>query len=170
MACLWMLVSKRNPVMPLQRQRKLKITSFFILLLFIWSTNALAAYTVIGCVSDDTGYLYTGPAGVNSPRPGGYGPAYETSPVVTSGQLGTGMYCSPVTLGNCVIRTKSDCRDCTGPYDYDSSKWNTDKYYEQAGKLKGFMQCPIDDYIGYMLVAIAGLGFVAIKRKLILAV
>ncbi|SFG92918.1 hypothetical protein [Pedobacter insulae] len=135
------------------------------LLLSILSINAHSTYTVIGCVSDDTGYLYTGPAGVYSPRPGGYGPAYETSPVVTSGQIGTGIYCAPVSMGNCVIRTKNNCRDCTGPYDYDPSKKGQNYYYEQAGRLKGFMQCPIDDYVGFMVAAMAGLGFLFIRRS-----
>ncbi|MEJ5992818.1 hypothetical protein WG904_00210 [Pedobacter sp. Du54] len=120
------------------------------------------SYTIIGCVSDDTGYLYTGPAGVNSPR--GYGPAYETTPVVTSGQIGTGIYCSPVVLGNCVIRARSRCTECTGPYDYQSGK-GTDYWYEQAGKLKGFTNCPLDDYVGLMMLVVGSAGFVMIRRN-----
>ena len=137
--------------------------SFIVMLLF-FSVAVNAQYTVTGCVSDDTGYMYTGPAGMNSPRPGGYGPAYSTTPVVTSGQIGTGIYCSPVTISNCVIRTKSRCTECTGPYDYQAGS-GTDYWYEQAGKLKGFMNCPIDDYIGLMLVAVAGIGFVLIRKN-----
>lgn len=133
-------------------------------ILLLLGTKAQATYTVIGCVSDDTGYLYTGPAGVNSPRPGGYGPAYETSPVVTSGQLGTGIYCNARTLGNCVIRTKSKCTECTGPYDYQAGS-GTNYYYEQAGKLKGFMACPLDDFAGLMVAAMGGIGFVLIRKK-----
>lgn len=144
--------------------RKVWIGLFLILLSF----NVSATYTVIGCVSDDTGYLYTGPSGVNSPRSGGYGPAYEVSPVVTSGQIGTGMYCSPTYMGLCVIRTRSQCRDCTGPYDYQAGK-GTDNYYEQAGKLKGYMMCPLDDYTGFILSAIGGLGFLMIRKKFLLA-
>lgn len=130
--------------------------------------NADAQYTVTGCTSDDTGYLYTGPAGVNSPRQGGYGPAYETTPVVTTAQLGTGIYCSPVIIGNCVIRTKSQCRQCTGPYDYLAGK-GTDYYYEQAGKLTGYYNCPIDDYIPLLSILIAGLGFIFIRKTTLLA-
>lgn len=136
-----------------------------LIVLFVLLADAsYGQYTVTGCVSDDTGYMYTGPAGVNSPRPGGYGPAYETTPVVTSGQIGTGIYCSPVTIGNCVIRARSKCSECTGPYDYKVGT-GTDYWYEQAGKLKGFYNCPIDDYIGYMVVAIAGLGVFALRRN-----
>lgn len=143
---------------------KIVLIVFF---LFFLNINAQAqSYTVIGCVSDDTGYLYTGAAGVNSPRSGGYGPAYETTPVVTTAQLGSGIYCSPVTIGNCVIRTRSQCSQCTGPYDYDSSR-NKDMWYEQAGKLKGYMQCPIDDYIGFMIAGIGGLGFIAIRKRIL---
>ncbi|RYG20879.1 MAG: hypothetical protein EOO07_04110 [Chitinophagaceae bacterium] len=138
---------------------------FVIIALLSINTEARSqSYTVIGCVSDDTGYLYTGPSGVYSPRYGGYGPAYETTPVVTSGQVGTGIYCAPVVLGNCVIRTKTKCSECTGPYDYQSG-YGTNYYYEQAGKLKGFMNCPIDDYIGLMVVAIGGIGFVLIRKN-----
>ncbi len=143
--------------------QQLKLIWIVIVLLFL-STEAQSNYTIIGCVSDDTGYLYTGPAGMNSPRYGGYGPAYETSPVVTSGQIGTGIYCGPTTLGNCVIRSKTRCTECTGPYDYQSG-WGTNYYYEQAGKLKGFMLCPIDDYVGLMVVAMGGFGFVLIRRR-----
>jgi|GEM_PF-1668842 len=131
-----------------------------------FALNAFATYTVIGCVSDDTGYLYTGPAGVNSPRPGGYGPAYETTPVVTDAQLGTGIYCSPTYLGVCVIRSKTQCRQCTGPYDYNSSWWATDNYYEQAGKLYGYMNCPLDDYAGLLLVLAGGAGFFILRKTL----
>ncbi len=142
---------------------------FYVLVVFLFlSTHACATYTVIGCVSDDTGYLYTGPAGVNSPRSGGYGPAYETSPVVTAGQIGSGIYCSPTVLGNCVIRTRSQCRDCTGPYDYQPGG-GKDMYYEQAGKLTGYMDCPVDDYVGLMLAAVGGLGFVMVRKKILLA-
>ncbi len=139
------------------------------LALIALSTEAHSTYTVIGCVSDHTGYLYTGPAGVNSPRPGGYGPAYETTPVVTAAQLGTGIYCSPVSMGNCVIRTRSQCTQCTGQYDYDTSRKREDLWYEQAGKLKGYMMCPIDDYVGLIVAAMAGLGFLFIRRSALLA-
>ncbi len=143
--------------------QQLKLIWIVIVLLFL-STKSYATYTAIGCVSDDTGYLYTGSAGVNSPRYGGYGPAYETTPVVTTGQIGTGIYCNAKTLGNCVIRTKTRCTECTGPYDYQAG-YGTNYYYEQAGKLKGFMLCPIDDYVGLMVIAMGGLGFVAIRKK-----
>ncbi len=140
----------------------IKILGLFLLFVLL-NTSAQATYTVIGCTSDDTGYLYTGPTGVNSPR--GYGPAYNTTPVVTTGQIGTGIYCEAATLGNCVIRTRSQCRDCTGPYDYDTSRKGTDWWYEQAGKLKGYVMCPIDDYVGLMLAAIGGLGFFVIRKN-----
>jgi len=142
----------------------LKIFLLSILLVFL-TNSSLFAYTVIGCVSDDTGFLYTGSAGINSPRPGGYGPVYELSPVITSGEIGTGIYCSPVELGNCVIRTKSKCTKCTGPYDYNSSWWGTDYYYEQAGKLKGFMECPIDDYIPLLLVSMTGFSVYCLRQR-----
>jgi hypothetical protein len=161
-------MSLKNYTHQILRLKKIKMCLVTLALVAL-STKAYSTYTVIGCVSDHTGYLYTGPAGVNSPRYGGYGPAYETSPVVTSGQIGTGIYCSPVTLGNCVIRTKSQCTQCTGPYDYDSSRKREDYYYEQAGKLKGFMMCPIDDYVGFIVAAMAGLGVIFIRKSVFLA-
>lgn len=126
------------------------------------SIDTYANYTVVGCVSDDTGYLYTGQSGVNSPR--GYGPAYEPNPVVTSGQIGTGNYCRPTTLGNCVIRTKSRCSECTGPYDYMAG-YGTDYYYEQSGKLVGYVMCPVDDYAGLLLVLVGGTGVYFLRRR-----
>ena len=152
--------TKRNKIMNLQKFRIGLIT----VMLFILSINAYSAYTVTGCVSDDTGFLYTGFSGVT--RTGGYGPAYEATPVVTTAQLGTGIYCSPTTIGNCVIRARADCRQCTGPYDYKDGK-GEDMWYEQKGKLKGYMLCPIDDYIGFILVAMAGIGFVCIRKNLL---
>jgi hypothetical protein len=131
------------------------------ILLFI-STNVHSSYTVIGCVSDDTGYLYTNPAGVNSPRGAWYGPAYETNAVVTSGQIGTGIYCKSADLGNCVIRTKSRCTECTGPYDYRAG-YGTDYYYEQSGSLIGYMNCPLDDYTSILLLTIGGIGFLSLS-------
>lgn len=148
-----------------QTKNSLKFTLLITLILF--SINAYSQYTVVGCVSDDTGYLYTGSAGVTSAHGSWYGPAYETTPVVTSGQIGTGMYCGAVDLGNCVIRSKSQCRQCTGPYDYKAG-WGTDYYYEQAGQLTGYMMCPIDDYAGFLLFAIGGAGFYFVRRKKLL--
>lgn len=142
-----------------------KIGCILLGFLLLCTNTHAQSYTVTGCTSDDTGYLYTGPAGTNSQRPGGYGPAYEVSPVVNVAHIGTGIYCSPVTIGNCVIRTRSQCPQCTGPYDYDPAKKAKDMYYEQAGKLKGYMACPIDDYIGLMLVEVGGLGFVMISKR-----
>ncbi|MGF1923577.1 MAG: hypothetical protein ACQUHE_05320 [Bacteroidia bacterium] len=148
---------------------KLRVLLVALALLFLSSEVQSQSYTVIGCVSDDTGFLYTGPSGVNSPRSGGYGPAYETTPVVTSGQIGTGIYCSPVNLGVCVIRARTRCSECTGPYDYDPSWRNKDEYYEQAGVLRGYMMCPIDDYVGFILVAIGALGFFVVRKNFLLS-
>ncbi|MCY1530910.1 hypothetical protein D9M68_661170 [compost metagenome] len=96
------------------------------------------------------------------------GPAYETTPVVTTGQLGTGIYCVAADLGPCVIRAKSTCRECTGPYDYDSRRNREDWWYEQAGRLKGYMQCPIDDYAGLLMAAIGAIGFLVLRKNSIL--
>jgi hypothetical protein len=138
-----------------------------ITLLLFFSVNAYSTYTVTGCVSDDTGYLYTNPAGVNSPRGSWYGPAYETNAVVTSGQIGSGIYCLATDLGNCVIRSRSRCTECTGPYDYKAGG-GTDYYYEQSGQLTGYLMCPIDDYVGFLLVLIGGAGFYYVRKKKIM--
>jgi len=137
---------------------------YFFVSLFLFLSNTVCAYTVTGCVSDDTGYLYTNPSGVNSPRGSWYGPAYETNAVVTSGQIGSGMYCRPADLGNCVIRTKSRCTQCTGPYDYNAG-YGLDYYYEQSGQLTGYTMCPLDDYIGFLLVIVGGVGFYYLSKR-----
>jgi hypothetical protein len=142
---------------------KLKRFWMAAILLFL-STSAYSRYTVVGCVSDDTGYLYTNPSGMNSPRGSWYGPAYETSAVVTAGQLGYGNYCRPTNIGNCVIRTKSRCTECTGPYDYLAG-WGSDYYYEQSGQLVGYYACPIDDYVIYIIGAMAITGFFFIRKR-----
>jgi hypothetical protein len=144
-----------------------KLKCLLVTLLLLLSINSYSSYTVIGCVSDDTGYLYTNPAGVNSPRGSSYGPAYETSAVVTSGQIGSGIYCHATDLGNCVIRTKSKCTECTGPYDYKPGG-GTDNYYEQSGQLTGYLSCPLDDYIGFLLVIVGGAGFYYLRKKKIM--
>ncbi|MFD0941513.1 hypothetical protein [Pedobacter boryungensis] len=146
------------------RYAKAKLRYLLITPLLLLSFNVYSTYTVIGCVSDDTGYLYTGPSGVNSPRGSWYGPAYETSPVVTSGQIGSTIYCSPAALGNCVIRTRSRCTECTGPYDYKIGG-GTDYYYEQSGQLTGYMTCPLDDYIGFLMLIVGGISFYYLRRN-----
>jgi hypothetical protein len=133
-------------------------------ILLLSSFTAYSNYTVVGCVSDDTGYLYTNASGINSPRGSWYGPAYETNAVITSGQIGSGMYCRPTDLGNCVIRSKSRCTECTGPYDYRAG-YGTDYYYEQAGQLTGYVLCPIDDYAGLLVGLVGGAGFYFLRRR-----
>lgn len=118
---------------------------FFCLLSF----KGFATWTASGCISDDTGYLYTGYASGNT---------YETTPVVY--ETGTGIYCNPTYNRVCRIRTKSPCRQCTT--NPDSNGW-----YYQSGKEYYYMACPIDDYVGLILVAVAGLGVLAIRKGMI---
>lgn len=122
---------------------------FFVLCFVLISSTSFATWTASGCVSDDTGYLYTGVA---------YGTTFETTPVVY--EVGTGIYCSPTVNGTCRIRTKSQCRDCTTRP--DSNGW-----YYQSGQMTYYMACPIDDYIPLILIGVAGVGFFAIRKGLI---
>lgn len=127
------------------------------------SFNANAQTGVSGCVSDDTGNLYPVFSGVT--RNGGYGPAYNLTPVISKTTLSG--YCFPVRGGRCVIRTRSGCSECTGPYDYDSSKDGKDMWYEQSGRIYTYMPCPIDDYAGLLVLAATGLGFVVLRKRLV---
>lgn len=127
---------------------------FIMVIISIFSFTAKAQTSASGCVSDDTGYLYTNNA---------YSYYYETTPVVTS--FGTGLYCSPTVVGTCYIRSRSNCRDCTGPYNFGSNR-NPDYWYLQSGKKTNYVACPIDDYVG-VLIAIAGVGVVLLRRNLI---
>ncbi len=125
---------------------------FRVLFLFVFfcllSFKSSATYTW-GCVSDDTGYIYPNNA---------YGTTYETTPVVYS--AGSGAYCSPTYYGTCRIRTTTQCRQCTTRP--DSNGW-----YYQSGREYYYYQCPIDDYVGLIIVAVAGVGALAIRKGLL---
>lgn len=115
----------------------------FFLIFNICSSNAQYIY---GCVSDDTGLIYPDLA---------YGTTYETS---NPSQPNQGDFCKPKKVGECRMRVKFDCRGCTGP---DRNGW-----YYQAGTLTRFVECPIDDYIPFILIAIAGTGFLFIRKRM----
>lgn len=124
--------------------------------------NSFATYTARGCVSTYTGYLYTGFSGALSPNgsPNSGERAYETTPVVNSG-LGTGDYCNPVYLGQCVIRTTTQCAGCTE----DRFRYsNGTRYYEQPGHEYGYFECPVDDYVGLLLAAMGAVGFFVVRK------
>ena len=127
---------------------QLKVVLVFILLNVI-SLSVSAHWTASGCVSDDTGNLYTGLA---------YGTTFETTPVVLEPNLGKGIYCAPTYGGTCRIRTKTRCTECTTRPDENG-------WYYQSGKMYYYLACPIDDYIGYLLIPIAGLGFSIIRKS-----
>lgn len=132
---------------------------FIIFFLGLFSVSNAGAYTVIGCVSDHTGYLYYSDSGVQSLQNSSWN-AYETTPVEPDGFEGSGNYCSPHYIKPCVIRTTSKCTQCTGPYYDNKGK----KWYEQKGKEYGYYQCPIDDYAGLLVVLVGGIGFFALRK------
>lgn len=119
-----------------------------LVFLCLLSFKGFATYTW-GCVSDDTGYIYPNDA---------YGTTYESTPVVYTS--GTGAYCNPTYYGTCRIRTTSQCRQCT-------TKPDKDGWYYQSGREYYYYPCPIDDYVGLILVAVAGLGVLAIRKGLL---
>ncbi|MES2417977.1 MAG: hypothetical protein V4541_07290 [Bacteroidota bacterium] len=141
-------------------KKKILFKAILLIVLSTYSFNLKASYSAMGCVSDDTGWLYPDNAYVT--REDGYGPSYSTSTVITT--FGFGNYCSPQRGGRCVIRSRNDCRDCTGPYDYDSSKRGKDMWYEQKGRIYTYMACPIDDYAGLLLAGVAGIGLFFLRR------
>ncbi|TKC10441.1 hypothetical protein FA048_09655 [Pedobacter polaris] len=113
--------------------------------------------TTYGCVSNDTGYIYPNEA---------YGTTYEASPVA---YVGTGDFCRPSYKGNCRIRSRVDCRQCTGPVN-EGSNWNQDIWYYQAGKEYSYIDCPIDTEIGFLLIGVLGMGvfFIRKNKKLVI--
>lgn len=140
-------------------QSKFKL---LLLVLGLLTFNAHAQISASGCVSDDTGNLYPSPTGVT--RSSTSGPAYNVTPV-TSAAIVSG-YCFPARGGRCVIRTKSDCSGCTGPYDYNPGS-GKDMWYEQTGRMYTYLPCPIDDYAGLLVLAATGLGFVVLRKRLV---
>ena len=129
------------------------ITKFllgFVLLLLSYTAKATYSY---GCVSDDTKYIYPNEA---------YNGTFETSPVK---YMGSGDYCQPTYVGTCRIRSRNDCRMCTGPYN-EGSWYKQDIWYYQSGKEYRYLPCPIDGQTGFLLISTIGIGVIFIRRKI----
>lgn len=113
----------------------------------------IAFSQTLGCVSDDTGFMYPNAA---------YGTTYEPTPV---GVVGTGDYCRPTYKGNCRIRSRSNCRNCIGPVN-EGSWWRPDYWYYQSGKEYRYIDCPIDKNVGYMVLCSGILGFILVRTQI----
>lgn len=128
---------------------------FFLLVVFLFvSIFSVNAQTYYGCVSNDTGLIYPDEA---------YGTTYEPNNAQTPG---VGNYCSPKYKGNCRIRSRTQCRGC-GSRVNEGSMWNPDYWYYQPGYEYSYVPCPIDSYIPDMLLAISGVGFFFIRKRVI---
>ncbi len=126
---------------------KFKIVVLLTILSLV-SLNLSAHWTASGCVSDNTGNLYTDQAYSNPLT-------FETSPRILEGNLGYGNYCAAYTAGTCRIRSSSSCNGCT-----KSGNW-----WYQSGVMTYYLACPIDDYAGLIAMSVAGLGFILIRRN-----
>ena len=121
----------------------MKFSLFVFAFIFFSFTSSNAQY-IYGCVSDDTGLIYPDLI---------YDTTYQTS---NPSQPNQGDFCKPKRVGSCRMRVSFKCSECTGP---DRSGW-----YYQAGSLTRFVECPIDDYIPFMLVLVSGAGFLFIRK------
>lgn len=123
-----------------------------LIILIMLSASHVAIAQSIGCVSNDTGFMYPNNA---------YGSTYEPSPV---GAVGVGDYCRPTYQGNCRIRSRSNCRNCTGPV--NEGTWlRPDYWYYQSGKEYRYVECDIDTNLPYILLSSGVLGFMLLRRK-----
>ncbi len=119
--------------------------SLFVFAFIFFSVASSNAQYIYGCVSDDTGLIY--PDLIS-------GTTYDiTNPT----QPNQGNFCSPRRVGTCKMRVSFKCSECTGP---DKKGW-----YYQAGTLTRYVECPIDDYIPFMLISIAGVAVLFIRNK-----
>ena len=112
----------------------------------------IAIAQTIGCVSDDTGFIYPNNA---------YGTTYEASPVAV---VGSGDFCRPSYKGACRIRSRTNCRSCTGPVN-EGTWWRPDYWYYQSGKEYRYIDCPIDQNIAYILLCSGIIGVVYVKKQ-----
>lgn len=127
---------------------------FLVFTFIFFGVCSSKAQSYYGCVSNDTGLIY--PNNV-------YGSTYEPYDAQSPG---VGNYCSPKYEGSCRIRSRTKCRGC-GEAVNEAKWWQTpDWWYYQAGNEYSYVACPIDDYIPFILVAIAGTGFFFIRNKL----
>lgn len=124
----------------------------FLVISILWVAAHIAYAQSIGCVSDDTGFMYPNAA---------YGTTYEPTPV---GVVGTGDYCRPTYKGNCRIRSRSNCRNCTGPVN-EGTWWRPDYWYYQSGKEYRYIDCPIDTNVAYIMMCSSVVGFVWLRRR-----
>lgn len=118
---------------------------FLVFVLVFFGVSSSNAQYIYGCVSDDTGLIY--PNLIS-------GTTYDTTNPTQPNQ---GNFCSPKVVGTCRMRVSFRCSKCTGP---DRSGW-----YYQSGTLTRFVECPIDDYIPFMLILVAGTGGLFIRNK-----
>lgn len=106
----------------------------------------------VGCRSDATGYLYTDDTGLNK-----WGDnVYEKSPRYINW---SSFYCIAPNGKGCYIRTqnKSECSGCP-----KSGSW----YYQSGAEYNFYyVQCPIDDYAGLLVLAISGAGFFILRKN-----
>ena len=122
-----------------------------VLGLVVFGFNVNATYNY-GCVSDDTKYIYPNEA---------YNGTFESTPVK---YLGSGDYCQPTYVGTCRIRSRVDCRQCTGPFN-EGSWYKQDIWYYQSGKEYRYLPCPIDSETGVLLMSSLTVGIFFIRRR-----
>lgn len=117
-------------------------SSLFII--FFFSSLSFSAKAATGCLSSSTTYTYINPEGKNRNGVPSYYHRYESDRIASNNT-----YCQVNTGEGCYIYSTRD--------GYTSSPGTIVQY-------SLVNNCPIDDYVGYIVCGFAIIGFLSLKK------
>lgn len=121
----------------------------YIYFLLIFFFSAVQCHALVGCLSSSTTYTYINPEGINRNGVPSYFHRYESDRRLTSSN-----FCS------------SPVSPSQGCYIYSTRSG----YTSSPGTLVNYTttnncNVPIDDYVGLIVVSLAGLGFLVLRKS-----